>query len=45
VAIPEVSDKVDNVRFSGRRSVAYGPISSVEIGANFSDRKALTKSK
>ena len=38
VALPEVSDKVDNIRFSGRRSVNYGPISSIEIGANFSDR-------
>ena len=38
VAIPQVTDKVDNVRFSGRRNVEYGPISSVEIGANFSDR-------
>ncbi|MFM7003483.1 MAG: TonB-dependent receptor plug domain-containing protein, partial [Limnohabitans sp.] len=37
-AIPQVTDKVDNVRFSGRRNVEYGPVSSVEIGANFSDR-------
>jgi iron complex outermembrane recepter protein len=38
VALPSVSDKVDNVRFSGRRNVDYGPVSSIEIGANFSDR-------
>ena len=40
-AIPTVTDQVDNVRFSGRRSVDYGPISSVEIGANFSERKKV----
>jgi iron complex outermembrane receptor protein len=38
VALPSVSDKVDNWRLSGRRNVEYGPISSIEIGANFSDR-------
>ena len=40
-AIPTITDQVDNIRFSGRRSVDYGPISSVEIGANFSDRKKV----
>ncbi len=38
VALPSVTDQVDNVRFSGRRTVDYGPVSSIEIGANFSDR-------
>jgi len=41
VALPSVTDKVDNVRFSGRRTVDYGPVSSVEIGANFSDRNKV----
>ena len=40
-AIPTVTDKVDNIRLSGRRNVEYGPISSVEIGANFSDRQKV----
>ncbi len=38
VALPSVTDKVDNLRFSGRRNVDYGHVSSIEIGANFSDR-------
>jgi iron complex outermembrane receptor protein len=40
-AIPTVTDQVDNIRFSGRRNVDYGPVSAVEIGANFSDRKKV----
>ncbi len=38
VALPSVTDKVDNVRFSVRRNVEYGPISSAEVGINFADR-------
>jgi iron complex outermembrane receptor protein len=38
VALPSVTDKVDNVRFSARRNVEYGPISSAEVGINFADR-------
>ena len=40
-AIPTVTDQVDSVRFSGRKNVDYGHVSSIEIGANFSDRKKV----
>jgi iron complex outermembrane receptor protein len=40
-AVPNVSDKVDSIRFSGRRSVDYGPVSSVEIGVNFAERNKI----
>ena len=38
VAIPEVTDKVDNIRLSARRSLDMGQLTGVEVGINMADR-------
>ena len=41
VAIPEITDQVDNIRLSARRSLDMGQLSGVEIGLNMADRTKI----
>jgi iron complex outermembrane receptor protein len=38
VALPNVDDKVDAIRLSGRREAEWGPISAVQFGVNYTKR-------
>jgi iron complex outermembrane receptor protein len=40
-AVPQVTDQVDNIRISARRSLNMGHLSSVELGLNSSDRTKI----
>lgn len=39
VAAPQVSDEINNLRFSARRDLTWGPLSAVEAGINVVDRE------
>lgn len=41
VAIPEVTDKVDNIRLSARRSLDMGQLTGLEVGLNIADRTKI----
>ena len=41
VAIPEVTDKVDNIRLSARRSLDVGQLTGLEVGLNIADRTKI----
>lgn len=38
VAIPQITDQVDNIRLSARRSLDMGQLTGVELGINLADR-------
>lgn len=38
VALPTTTDKINALRLSGKRDMAWGPITEVELGANFTER-------
>jgi len=38
VALPNVDDKIDAIRLTSRRETAWGPISAVQFGANYTKR-------
>jgi iron complex outermembrane recepter protein len=39
VATPTINDELNNIRLSAGRDVAFGPITRVEFGVNYSDRE------
>ncbi len=45
VALPRVEDKIDAFRLSGKRDLAFGPITAAEFGVNFSDREKVRTTK
>ncbi len=38
VAAPQIADKLDNLRLSGKTQLSWGPIDSIELGVNALDR-------
>ncbi|MFL6656826.1 MAG: TonB-dependent receptor [Massilia sp.] len=38
VALPDVNDKVDALRLSGRKELSFGPITAAQFGVNFTKR-------
>ena len=41
VAMPKVDDKVDSIRLSSKRSVEWGPVVAVQVGANYTKRDKI----
>jgi iron complex outermembrane recepter protein len=38
VALPTTTDKIDAFRLSGKRGLNFGPLTDIEIGANYTER-------
>jgi iron complex outermembrane recepter protein len=38
VSLPTTTDKIDALRVSGKRALNFGPLTDLEIGANFAER-------
>lgn len=41
VALPNVDDKIDAVRLSGRQQVEWGPVAAVQFGVNYTKRSKV----
>jgi iron complex outermembrane recepter protein len=38
ISSPKITDKIDNLRFSGKSDLSFGPLIGVEVGLNMIDR-------
>ena len=41
VALPNVDDKVDSIRLTGRRELSFGPVAAAQFGVNYTKRNKV----
>ena len=41
VALPNLDDKVDSIRLTGRRELSFGPVSAAQFGVNYTKRNKV----